>query len=209
MFNNGAEYFRKKYGHEIGGIWVPRVTAITEIINKPALLRYYAAQKSFEDAQRKLRNSADWGTLTHNTIEKLFKGLDIEIDPKIKPSIDAFHQWKDEHGIEVKDVEKRVFDSDNLYAGRLDALINIDGDLGILDIKTGTGIWDEYSLQLAAYLNAHNKMVDKKEQASKRWILRVEQYKECMICGAKARIKSGEAVIKGGDPFCDSHRLSV
>jgi len=45
------------------------------------------------------------------------------------------------------------------------------------------------------------------EKALTRWILRIDQYRECLICGAKIREKSGEGVIKGGDPFCD-HKFS-
>lgn len=205
MYNN-IEFFKKKHGHEVGGIWVPRVTTITDIVNKPALLRYYAAQESYEAAQVKLRNSANWGTLTHNTIEKILKNEDVEIDPKIKPSINAFFQWKEEHQVNVLDpenhIEKMVFEPDNLYAGKMDALIEIDGKLGIMDLKTGTGIWDEYYLQTAAYFNAHNKMAGEKEKARKRWILRIEQYRECVFCGAKLRTKSGKNVIKGGDKYC-------
>jgi hypothetical protein len=202
-----VDYFKKKYGHEIGGIWVPRVTAITDIIAKPALLRYYAAQESFEAAQVQLRNSANWGTLTHSTIEQIFKGYKVEIDPKIAPSIEAFFEWKNQHQIRIldpeKDIERTVFDPENFYAGKLDALIEIDGELGILDVKTGTGIWEEYFLQTAAYLNAYNKMVNDKEKAGKRWILRIDQYQECVFCGAKQRIKSGKAIIKGGNPYCN------
>lgn len=198
--------FRRKYGHEIGGIWVPRVTAITEIIAKPGLLKFYAQQESFEAAQIQLRNSANWGSLTHKTIEEILKGNKPQINPKILPSIEAFLRWKGEHEVIVldpqKDIERLIFDPENLYAGRMDALIEIDGEIGILDIKTGTGIWEEYYLQTAAYLNAYNKMVKEEERAKKRWILRVEQYEECLLCGAKKRKKSGKEVIKGGNPFC-------
>ncbi|MCD6410403.1 hypothetical protein J7K92_00440 [bacterium] len=203
------EEFKRKYGHMVGDLWVPRVTAITEIVAKPGLLRYYAAQENFAAAQRKLRNSANWGTLTHQTIEEILKGKKPEIHPKILPSIEAFLEWKSQHQIIVldpeRDIEKFVFHPEQLYAGRMDALVEIDGVLGILDIKTGTGIWEEYFLQTAAYLEAYNNIVPEKEKAKTRWIVRVDQYQECSICGAKKREKSGEGVIKGGNPFCQHH----
>jgi len=207
MVYMNLEEFKRKYGHEIGGIWVPRVTAITDIVAKPALLKYYAQQESFEAAQIQLRNSAHWGSLTHKTIEEILKGNKPDIPPRILPSIEAFLRWKQEHEVIVpepeKNIERMIFDPDNLYAGRMDALVEIDGTLGVLDIKTGTGIWEEYYLQTAAYLNAYNRMVPQNEKATKRWILRVEQYEECEICGAKRRRKSGKEVIKGGNPFCE------
>jgi len=199
-------FFKRKYGHEINGIWMPRVTAITDIVAKPALLRYYAAQESFQAAQVQLKNSANWGTLTHNTIEQILKGIQPQIEPKIMPSINAFYKWQKKHQITIldpeRDIERTIFDSTNLYAGRMDALIEIDGELGILDIKTGTGIWNEYYLQTAAYLNAYNKTASPSRQAKKRWILRIEQYEQCVICGAKKRKKSGKEIIKGGNPYC-------
>lgn len=207
FWNNGTDYFRKKYGHEIGGIWVPRVTAITEIIAKPALLKYYADQENFEVAQQSLRNAANWGTLTHITIEKLFKMEQVGIDPKIAPSIEAFFEWKSQHDVKIQDpqndIERMVFDAENIYAGKMDVLAEIDGKIGILDIKTGTGIWDEYFLQTAAYMNAFNSMADKKEEAKTRWILRIDQYEECLNCGGKQRIKSGKDVVKGGQSYCN------
>ncbi len=207
FWNNGADYFRKKYGHEIGRIWVPRVTAITEIIAKPALLKYYADQENFEVARQNLRNAANWGTLTHSTIEKLFKMEQVGIDPKIAPSVEAYFEWKKQHNIKVhdpkNDIEKMVFDPENLYAGKMDVLLEIDGKIGILDIKTGTGIWEEYYLQTAAYMNAFNAMAGEKGMCETRWILRIDQYQECADCGAKQRIKSGKNVVKGGKSYCE------
>ena len=205
------DFFKRKYGHEVNGIWVPRVTAITDIVAKPALLRYYAAQESYQAAQTQLKNSANWGTLTHNTIEQILKGIQPQIEPKIAPSINAFFEWQKKHQVKIldpeNDIEKPLFDEENLYAGRMDALVEIDGELGILDIKTGTGIWNEYYLQTAAYLNAYNKTAPQTKQAKKRWILRVEQYEKCIFCGAKRRKKSGKEIIKGGNPYCH-HQFS-
>jgi hypothetical protein len=206
MQYNNLDWFKGKHGHEIGGFWIPRVTAITDIINKPALLKYYAQQENFEVAQALLRNSANWGIKTHATIESLLKGENISIDPQIAPSIDAFHQWFAKYSIVIadpeEDLEKLIFDPDNFYSGRMDALVEINGKLGILDVKTGTGIWEEHYLQTAAYLNAYNKTAPVQRKAEKRWILRVEQYQECLLCGAKKRIKSGTDVIKGGKTYC-------
>ncbi len=206
------ETFRNKNGHEIDGLWLPRVTSITGIISKPALFRYYAQHQNFMTAQEALNQSANWGTTTHQAVEKIFKeDKEDGIDPKILPSIRAFREWQKKAKIKVldvdEDIEREIFDLDNFYSGTLDALVEIDGILGILDIKTGAGIWDEYSLQLAAYMNAYNKLVPKKRQAKKRWILRLDQFEECIYCGAKKRIKSGRAKVTGGDRNC-YHKFS-
>ena len=79
---------------------------------------------------------------------------------------------------------------------------------GIVDLKTGNGIRDEYSLQTAAYLNAYNKGVAKKLQASTRWILRIDQYEECKGCFAKKKEKDGKVRISEGKEWCN-HQWSL
>ncbi len=204
------EEFVTKHGYQIEDMWLPRVTSITGIIAKPALLRYYARQKNYTSAQEALNHAANWGSLTHETVEKLFRGEDCSIEPKISPSIEAFCQWKEKNVVRVPDkalIEKQVQDLESCYAGTMDALVEINGILGVLDIKTGTGIWDEYSLQLAAYMHAYNKNAPEKQKAKTRWILRLDQYEECVLCEAKRRWKSGQAKITGGKRFC-RHKFS-
>ena len=206
-----AEFFKKKNGHEINGWWFPRVTSIIDVLAKDGLLRYYASHRNMEDAREGLRNAADRGILVHNIVEQLAKGNEVDIPSEIVPSIKAFQKWSKKHFIKIvnpeQDVEMRVFNREYFYSGILDMVVDIDGIRGILDIKTGSGIWNEYSLQTAAYLYAYNKLVSKRKQAKTRWILRIDQYQECVLCGAKKRVKEGKARITGGSPFCH-HKFS-
>jgi len=205
------EEFKNQNGYEIEGFWLPRVTTIINVISKPGLLRYYAQHSSFMTAQNALNHAANWGTLTHKAIEKFLRNEKHRPDVKILPSVQAFRDWQDKNTVRIfdpqNDIEKTIFDWDNLYAGTLDVLAEVNGVLGILDIKTGSGIWDEYGLQLAAYMNAYNKSVPAKRRARTRWILRLDQFEECVFCGAKRRIKSGRPKITGGKPHCQ-HKFS-
>jgi hypothetical protein len=200
------ERFKTQNGYEIQGAWLPRVTSIIGVISKPGLLRYYANHSNFMVAQNTLNNLASWGTLTHQAVEKFLKGEKYRADEKILPSLGAFRDWQSKNIVRIfdpqNDVEKTIFDLDNSYAGTLDIVAEVNGVLGVLDIKTGSGIWDEYGLQLAAYMNAYNKSAPKKKQAKARWILRLDQFEECSICKAKRRIKSGKAKITGGKKDC-------
>lgn len=206
-----VELFKKKYGHEIDGLWFPRVTSIIDILAKEGLLRYYADHRSLQDAKKSLRNAANRGIMVHNVVEEIFKGNKVNIPSSIEPSIKAFQDWRSKHSVVVHDpqhdIEKRIFDKEYYYSGTLDVIAEIDGVLGVLDIKTGSGIWNEYSLQTAAYLYAYNKMAGHKKQAKARWILRIDQYQECVLCGAKKRTKEGQTRITGGNPFCH-HKFS-
>jgi hypothetical protein len=200
------EAFKTQNGYETEGFWLPRVTTITNIVSKPALFRYYAQHNNFMSAQNSLNHSASWGTAVHKAIEMLLKNKKHRPDEEILHSIGAFRDWQSQNRVKIldpeNDIEKMIFDLDNFYAGTLDILAEVNGVLGILDIKTGSGIWDEYGLQLAAYMNAYNKNVPAKRRAKARWILRLDQFEQCTICGAKKRIKSGKTKITGGKKTC-------
>ena len=71
-----VDFFKQKYGYDIEGFWMPRVTAVTALLSKA---NFFASQ-----------GSADWGTLVHATIAQLLLGNPITIDSRIVPSIRAF-----------------------------------------------------------------------------------------------------------------------
>ena len=206
-----ADVFKAKYGHEIDGWWYPRVTSILEIVAKDGLLRYYANHRNLAEAESNLRHLANHGILVHSVIEKLIKKEKVIIPPEIKPSVVAFQKWAQNHSIKVlnpkESIEKKVFSCRYAYSGTIDMLLEIDGKFGLVDIKTGTGIWDSYSLQTAAYLYAYNNSAVGPKKAKTRWILRVDQYSQCVLCGAKKRKKDGQVRITGGKKFC-YHKFS-
>lgn len=198
--------FKSQNGYEIEGLWLPRVTSITGIVSKPALLRYYANHNNFMSAQEDLNRAANWGTITHQAVGRLLKEEKYRAEEKILPSIQAFRDWQTQNRVRIldaqNDIEKTIFDMDNFYAGTLDILAEVNGTFGVLDIKTGSGIWDEYGLQLAAYMNGYNKLAPTKRRVQTRWILRLDQFEQCSACGAKRRIKTVRPKITGGKAHC-------
>ncbi|OHA64371.1 MAG: hypothetical protein A2842_00580 [Candidatus Wildermuthbacteria bacterium RIFCSPHIGHO2_01_FULL_48_25] len=180
------DYFKQKYGHEVEGLWVPRVTAVTGFVSKG---------NGFWN-----RGSADWGTLVHQSVASLLKGEKGEPQESVMPSIQAFSKWQKAHHFEIEsieEVEKKVFDRENLYAGTVDIIGRVKGKKGIIDLKTSSEIRQEHSLQTAAYFAAYNSG-STKEKCETRWILRIEQYEECKGCFAKKKTK-----VSGGNPFCN------
>ena len=71
----------------------------------------------------------------------------------IAPYIIAYSQFLDEHQVEVIQTEQMVFNRELLYAGRLDRLWMIDGNLHLTDIKTGSK-YKQHLFQLVAYAMA-------------------------------------------------------
>jgi len=192
---SNLEDFKSKAGYDIDGIWYPRVTKIVDIKSKPALYFFYGEMDNFRAGEEVKRQSASEGTLIHETIEDIMIGNSPEIDPKIKPSVDAFLKFMEEKNIQVdKDfVEKRLVNFDDRYAGTLDAVALIDGKFGILDIKTSQAIYRDYNLQTSAYMAALEKDF---KNLQTRWILRIDQNRICQKCKAILREKGGRRKIK-------------
>jgi len=195
MYYSNLEHFKGLAGYEINGIWYPRVTKIVEIKAKPALYRFYAEMNNFDEGEAVKKQSASEGTLIHETIEKILIGEKPHIDNSILPAVSAFFQFLEEKNIQVDPefVEKQIVNFDERYAGTMDALALIDGKFGVLDIKTSQAIYRDYNLQTAAYMAA---VQNDFKNLQTRWILRIDQVKTCLKCGAILREKGGRQKIK-------------
>jgi hypothetical protein len=62
--------------------------------------------------------------------------------------------WFETTKPKVIHTELTVFSPDNRFAGTVDLVAEIDGDIWIIDFKTGQNIWDSYRIQLNAYKTA-------------------------------------------------------
>ena len=195
-----ANYLKRYYGHMVNGFWYPRVTSICGIISKPGLENWIASQGSIYAMKKKKKELTDWGNIIHDTIETIFLGKMPEIDARICPSINAFLDWMKKHKIDIDGVEQRIVSKKHAYSGTLDVLARIDNKLGVLDIKTSKKIWDEHFIQTAAYFQAYNEKARKKIDT--HWVLRIDQYQKCSLCGAEKRKKSKEPDISGGKKRC-------
>jgi len=203
----GIETFKQQCGYEIDKMWLPRVTSITSILNKPNLFRYFAESPNFMAAQERLDNAAAWGTMTHEVVGKMLGGKIVKPDAKIMPSIKAFQEWQGANTLKIsnskEDIEKRVVNKEHMFAGTIDLVAEVNGVRGVIDVKTSTGIWEEHYLQTAAYLSAFNEKAKAKEKCKTRWILRIDQYEECLGCRAKRREKEGMVRVTGGKRICN------
>ncbi|MDP2669153.1 MAG: hypothetical protein Q8P07_04945, partial [bacterium] len=180
-FKDG-ESFKEACGYTIDGVWFPRVTKIVSIKAKPALLYYYAEAASFKAAQEITTKSAEEGTMIHEAVEGLLLGKNPEINPQIKPAVDAFKVFWEKNNIQVTPelVERRVVHYDHRYAGTVDALALIGGKFGVMDIKTSQAIYRDYNLQTSAYMDA---LKDEFSALQTRWILKIDQTQNCALCG--------------------------
>jgi hypothetical protein len=56
--------------------------------------------------------------------------------------------------------EQHIFSDEYQYAGTIDLVVEIDGKIWLLDIKTSNSLHTSYDLQLAAYAQAWNENFD-------------------------------------------------
>ena len=192
--------FKERAGYEIDGVWYPRVTSILAIKAKPALYRYYASMPSFRAADEAKDRSAVEGTLVHSMVEALLRDEHPTIDETIRPSVDAFLEFRRNNDVVPLKIEERIISRSHHYAGTIDVMARVNGVVGVLDIKTSKAIYRDYGMQTAAYIAALREDPVPHPQTS--WILRLDQCQTCQLCGATMRNKGGNTKVSGGMYRC-------
>jgi len=201
MFYRTAKEFRDINGYDIEGEWFPRVTSILSIKSKPALYAYYAGMPNFKAGEAILNRSAEEGSAVHNAVEAILKKEPIDIPPAIQPSIDAFLDFYGNNLVTPLKIEERIFSRKHRYAGTIDVLAEVNGVVGILDIKTSQAVYRDYGIQTAAYVQALGE--DSNMPPLTSWVLRLDQNQKCIRCKASMRQKGGNIKIKNDRYPCE------
>ncbi len=194
MWYSNIENFKNANGYSIDGIWYPRVTAIVGIKAKPALYIYYGGLPSYQAGEAIKARSAEEGTLVHNTLEAILRKEPVTVPDLIKPSVDAFLDFYSKNEVIPLKVEERVVSKKHWYAGTIDVLAEVNGVVGVLDIKTSQAIYRDYGMQTAAYVEAFKEDPTLPDLTS--WVLRIDQYQTCLRCSARMRNKGGNVKIR-------------
>lgn len=115
-----------------------------------------------KNAWRKKRDrSADIGTLAHGYIEdwiKAGKRIPSSAKPEVKNPFNQFIKWEGQFLPEWLACELHVGSAIHRFGGILDSLARIKGLIYLIDLKTSSGIKDEYSIQLAGLCIALEEM---------------------------------------------------
>lgn len=132
--------------------------------------------KAAKNAHRKKAEAAaNIGKNVHEYVEFFFKGKELPVlrTDQAKLGAEAFHKWFDSHHVKIKASERRIFSKEHYYAGTCDFVAEIDGVLGVGDIKTSSGIYPEMRFQTAAYQKALEE--EKGIKFPVRWIVRFDK----------------------------------
>ena len=137
---------------------VPGVTTITgELGWSKQTLISWANRKGLEgiDTAKFVDDKADIGTLAHLMITNKLQGKRTSTDDysknqiaSAKNSVKSFNAWLKEHTFEPILIEKPLVSELMGFGGTLDIYGRLDGALELIDLKTGSGIYDEHIIQV-------------------------------------------------------------
>ena len=124
------------------GSVIPSVTQIMRPLTEAA---YGAIPKDV------LRRAAEFGTAVHACTEYLDSGdLDWDsVDPEWLPYVNAYVKFKEDVNPKIISAEVRI--AGERFAGTIDRIAEVRGELWIIDIKTTSAIHPHVGVQLAAY----------------------------------------------------------
>lgn len=143
--------------YEHGSNQVPSVTQILKHINED-YIAHWANSLGFKGLgyRKELNKYAIEGTKVHNEIEEFLTNGLCMTDPVGKTmGFMSFIRWYKEKGydsnilIEPLLLEKSYVGK--YFCGTIDAVMNIDGNIHIVDYKTSSTIGYKYFMQLSAY----------------------------------------------------------
>jgi len=150
---------------------VPSVTNIISVLDKPAL-PYWAAKMVAQTAWelrdaignleedeavdllkgspwRRSRRAADRGTTIHEWLQARVLGLPLpDTDGEAAEYVDAAESWVQRFNPVPVHTEVTLFGDG--YAGTADAILEIGGQVYLIDYKTSSGLYPEVALQLSA-----------------------------------------------------------
>jgi hypothetical protein len=163
----------------VDGVEHERVTSILDVISKPALVPWAAgiAADSFAESLTALLqvrslsvndlpglrdmaakahdatrdNAASFGTSAHHAIEEYITSGVVPTDLGLVPILNAFEAWRTKEDLTIEYTERIVWNPEYKYGGTIDAVAYRDGKPIVIDFKTGSSIYKEAGLQVAAY----------------------------------------------------------
>jgi hypothetical protein len=139
-------FYDSEHRYELDGEVLPSVSEI---------IRFISREVYGDIAQYKLDHAADRGMRIHKACEVLDKYGRVDADDEIVPYVKAYIQFRKDHRVKWKYIEKAFYHPTLKYAGTIDRYGEFDGDHVIIDIKSA------YTLPkrlVNAQLNGYNDM---------------------------------------------------
>lgn len=177
-----------KHEYIISGRKYSRVTKTLGVIAKHGLANWYLKVGKVE-AKRVMTTRQNLGTKVHKLIERTLKDEVVDLsgyEDEIKVDVDLFHEFWNNTGLKPMALEQKVWSADYGYAGTFDYLGSYKSCPKYLpkmgrgrnrvtipsrfksssrvvgDWKTSSAIYEDYWLQLSAYVHAVYELTGEK-----------------------------------------------
>ena len=141
------------------GTRVPGATTVTGLLNKPYLIKW-ANNLGLDgiDSSKYVDEAAKTGTLAHALVLEHLTGGKVDLTQYSPQQIDlaensiiSYFEWEKRHAVEPVWCERPMVSERMRYGGTIDCLAYVDGELELIDFKTGKAVYEEYFVQTAAY----------------------------------------------------------
>lgn len=167
--------------------YIPSVSWICGFYPKGVQFWKWLADKGWDESQALKQSAGEKGSKIHSAIEMLIAGQELKHNDQIMnpqsgiaeefsveewESILSFGLWVKETKPKFILNEVTVISEKYGFAGTVDAVVEIDGQIYIVDFKSGQNLWPEYEMQISAYKQALSEM-GKKTKDAKLAILQI------------------------------------
>ena len=176
--DNGLKFYPASHRYKLDGAWVPGVTTILGVLDKPAIPKWAAksvaqyvasnregvehlwsmGERAVVDALKGVpwteRDQAGVkGTDVHDFAERILKGEEVDVPDHLVGHVESCLSFMEDWDIKPVLVEATVASREHQYAGKLDLIADSKhAPRAIFDWKTAaSGIYKETAFQLVAY----------------------------------------------------------
>jgi len=178
VMKQGLVFYPASHRYRLDGQWVPGVTSILGVLNKPAIPKWAATQVAefvadHPDGVDELRamgrnpmvyalkelpwsrrdEAAVKGSEIHDFAERIVNGESVEVPNALTGYVESAVQFMEDYGIRPVLVEAVVGSREHRYAGKLDLVADSDRHpRSVYDWKTAkSGIYGQTAWQNVAY----------------------------------------------------------
>lgn len=173
---NGLKFYPSSHRYKLDGEWVPGVTTILGVVDKPGLKRwaattvaeyvadnreavehlYHAGRGPMVAALKevpwqKRDDAATRGTTFHDFAERILRGEEVDVPDEQVGMVEAALAFMEDYKIEPLLLEACVGSRQHRYAGKLDMIADSILGRGIFDWKSSKRIYASTAFQNAAY----------------------------------------------------------
>ncbi len=144
------------------------------------ILAFYPKGKYFEEWLKDVghnasfiaKRAADEGTQTHSLIERYLNGEEISFLDENDKAICSYDVWRmflrfiefwTTHKPKLLESEIHLFSDKFKIAGTCDLVIELNGEIWLIDLKTSNNLHNSFDLQVAAYAQCWNEMFPDKK----------------------------------------------